>query len=144
MCANIKWKNNAIKSTAVMFGKIWLLSAHFDNVHRRLWVRKIVLCCHDNMRWVNALVDISWGYLIFPFLSKMLSGKLQNLKGLLPQIYCSAIYSEEQRRTLVRSRRRSRAPRNCLEISRDTQCKTSSSRFQKETWHIESGFDQTA
>lgn len=34
---------------------------------------------------VNALVDISWGFPILPFLSKMLSDKLQNLKGLLLQ-----------------------------------------------------------
>lgn len=34
-------------------------------------------------------------------------------------------------------------PPPTLEISRDTQCKTSSSRFQKKTWHIESGCDQT-
>lgn len=70
----------------------------------------------------------------FPFCQQ----KLQNLKGLFPQIYCPAIYSEKQRRYSD-----GRERRNCSEISRDTQCKTSSRRFQKEAWHVESRSDQT-
>lgn len=84
--------------------------------------------------WMLWLI-ISWGYLIFPFVSKMLLGNLQNLKGLFPQIYCSAIYSEKQRSILVRSRRRSRASQPLGDIKRYS-VQTSSSRFQKKNLKV--------
>lgn len=96
--------------------------------------KKTSACNNKNRTWQYAVNECFGWYLhdlILPFLSKMLSGNLQNQKGLFPQICRWAIYNEKQRRYAAGHRRE---PQNCLEISGDTQCKTSSSQFQKRTW----------
>ena len=79
----------------------------------------------------------------FPFLSKMLSGKTTKSKRTISTrpTNRSAIYSEKQRSTLVRSRRRSRAPRLVGDIERYSVQNKQAQAFQKrKSWHIESGF----
>ena len=73
----------------------------------------------------------------------MLSGKTTKSKRTISTrpTYRSAIYSEKQRSTLVRSRRRSRAPRLVGDIERYSVQNKQAQAFQKrKSWHIESGF----
>lgn len=84
----IKWALIQYKLLQVGRGKHDILV--FRNTDQSLWVRKKSFYVR---RWVDALVGVSHvAWLIFPFLSKMLSGKLQYLKELFQQIFFPLSY----------------------------------------------------
>lgn len=109
----------------------------YNNIHQCLWVRKIIWRCGDYMRWVNALVDISWGYpnvlFFFPFLQQngfsfqTTKSKRTISTNLNPaRLFTARSSAVSQSRSKKGGEEASTPLCSRLEISRDTQCKTSS------------------
>lgn len=94
------------------------------------------------MRWANALVDISWGYLIFSlFSAKCFQVRLQNLKGLFPRDLPLGYLQREAAQCSGAQQETVESPAVGWRYREILSAKQAVAGFSEEkTWHIESGF----